>query len=124
MQPTRASSSAGATTSTHPKSHPMPSNKTQPPNTPETCDNCKFYVPELPLSAKQGICKWTGPQFFPPAGNNGTTVRGVWPLVPSSDWCGEYIGPKNQVELQQLLDGEKTFDDFERAKFARRLPLP
>lgn len=46
----------------------------------ETCATCRFFKPGGPI----GLCRRRSPLY------STLSTRGIFPLVESSEWCGEY----------------------------------
>lgn len=46
-----------------------------------TCGNCRFYAP---ANQRAGECR----RFAPDYGDD--SRRASWPILVSSDWCGEF----------------------------------
>lgn len=58
----------------------------------ECCDNCRFRGPYRALPSDR--IKAANCQRFPPeqtrSGPESNTLHSDWPLIRSTDWCGEF----------------------------------
>ena len=63
----------------------------KPPGVTAGCGTCKFFDPSYPAVDDPTV----GSCFrYPPLSSTDQNVRGTWPVVDSSDWCGEWVqGP-------------------------------
>lgn len=53
------------------------------------CAKCKFFSPSINWSGDRGLCRATLPSIGV-AEFGGIGYGGEWPVVRSTDWCGEF----------------------------------
>lgn len=59
-----------------------------------TCDSCIFFEEHVVNAAQNvddaGLCR-----FNPPVTQPEPDARGLWPVVKSDDWCGQFTAERH-----------------------------